>query len=113
MLTKDKLKLSTRFIFIILTTLSCFAFAQPHNKTFYFYQGISFGSEALFNPIRVIINGGFGIMQISNRSNNLNSVDLENGFKNVTYNLSHPFKTISQSGWKKFLTREVISTSTS
>ncbi len=77
----------------------------------YFYQGRNYGSEAVFNPLTTIINGGFGILQISNRSNSLAAVDFKTGIKNVTYNLSHPFRVINRFGWKRFLTREIIPTS--
>ena len=85
--------------------------ARADEPKFYFYHGKNYGSEAVVNPLTTILNGGFGILQISNRSNILSSVDFETGIKNVSYNLSHPIKVIEQYGWKRFLTREVIPTS--
>ena len=85
--------------------------ATTADSTLYFYHGKSYGSESLFNPLNVIINGGFGILQISNRSNRLSDIDFENGWKNVTYNLSHPFQTIDAFGWDKFWRQEVFPTS--
>lgn len=101
----------TRYLLSVLFLFTSIAISQTADTTFYFYHGKPYGSEANFNPLRTILNGGFGIMQISNRSNDLRSVDFERGFKNVTYNLSHPFATISAYGWENFLTREVIPTS--
>jgi hypothetical protein len=103
--------LLTRYLLLANILFTSFSICQTNDTTLYFYHGKRYGSEANFNPLRTIINGGFGIMQISNRSNDLRDVDFNNGLKNVSYNLSHPFKAISTFGWKKFLTTEVIPTS--
>jgi hypothetical protein len=103
--------LSIKYLLFATIAFASFVFGQSEDTTFYFYHGKSYGSEAIFHPLRVIINGGFGIMQISNRSNDLSTIDFKNGIKNVTYNLSHSLNTISKYGWKKFLSREVIPTS--
>jgi hypothetical protein len=84
---------------------------ETTDSTFYFYHGKTYGSESLFNPFTVIANGGFGILQISNRSNRVSDIDFSNGWKNVTYNLSHPFQTIDAFGWEKFWKQEVFPTS--
>lgn len=101
----------TRYFFLMIVSLTSFSFSQTKDTTLYFYHGKRYGSEANFNPLRTIINGGFGIMQISNRSNDLRDVDFSNGLRNVSYNLSHPFKAIEAYGWKEFLKHEVIPTS--
>lgn len=75
---------------------------------YYFYHGRNYGSEALINPMRLIINGGYGIMQIDNRSNRLADVDYENGWRNVWKNLGSPIKAIEVNGWSDFLEREII-----
>lgn len=100
-----------RHFLLIGILVSSIGIGQPNDTTLYFYHGKRFGSEANFNPLRTIVNGGFGIMQISNRSNDLRSISFDRGIRNVTYNLSHPFETISTFGWKKFMTQEVIPTS--
>lgn len=87
------------------------AYSQDKTVIFYYYHGKDYGSEATFNPLSITLNGGFGILQISNRSNRLADIDFVNGWKNVTYNLSHPFETIDQFGWKKFWWQEVIPSS--
>ncbi len=102
----------TKILWWCLLWLMLFAGeSSAQDSGLYFYHGQSYGSESLFNPISTIINGGFGILQISNRSNDLSTVDFDRGLKNVTYNLSHPLRAIRQFGWKKFLSREVIPTS--
>jgi len=99
------------FIFLLAFQPFSEVFGQTEDNPFYFYEGKPYGSEAIFNPLTVIINGGFGIMQINNRSNNLGSVNYKNGYHNVMYNLARPLEVISQFGWKRFLTREVVPTS--
>jgi hypothetical protein len=75
---------------------------------YYFYHGRDYGSESLINPISNILNGGFGILQMDNRSNNLNNIDFETGVKNVTWNLSHPFAAINEVGYDTFFKNQII-----
>lgn len=101
----------------LLKALTAVLFLFSHHpglaseEPYYFYHPVPYGSEALFNPLTTIVNGGFGILQISNRSNKLSDVHFANGLKNVSYNLLHPLKAIERFGWKKFLFQEVIPTS--
>ena len=37
--------------------------------TYYFYRGLDFGSQRLIHPLRLIINGGYGILTVDNRDN--------------------------------------------
>lgn len=94
------------FIFRITPLIS-----SERDSTYFFYHGKPYGSEAVFNPATTILNGGFGILQISNRSNKITDIDFDNGFRNLTYNLSHPFSAINKYGWRNFWTREVFPTS--
>lgn len=74
----------------------------------WFYQGRGYGSEALVHPLRLIVNGGFGIFQLEGRSNRLGDVDYGTGAANVWRNVRDPIGTINKRGWKDFLTREVF-----
>lgn len=85
--------------------------AAAQHTELYFYHGERYGSAAVFNPLTTVINGGFGILQISNRSNDLRTVDFRAGMRNVTFNLSHPLRAIEKMGWGNFLAREVFPTS--
>jgi len=88
------------------------AAAPPATDTdeepYYFYQGLNYGSEALLHPIRLIVNGGYGILQIDGRTNKIYEVDYSNGWENVWRNLSHPGTAIGVNGWQDFLQREII-----
>jgi hypothetical protein len=98
------------FCNLILNIQSCHS--QTSTETdYYFYHNKNYGSDSIFNPLTTILNGGFGILQISNRSNNISDVHFQTGFKNVTYNLSHPFSSISHFGWKEFISQELLPTS--
>jgi len=38
-----------------------------HDTTqYFFYHALPYGSQATYNPMNVIINGGYGILQIPN-----------------------------------------------
>jgi hypothetical protein len=77
------------------------------NKHF-FYQPISYGSEALIHPVRLILNGGFGILQMDNRGNNVTDIQFKTGLKNLTWNLSHPVSAIKQEGFSHFVETQII-----
>lgn len=85
---------------------------QSEAPDYYFYQGRTFGSEGLIGPVRLIINGGFGILQMDSRSNKLSDIDWSNGWRNVWKNLGNPIAAINHQGWWDFLSSEVIPIST-
>ncbi len=74
----------------------------------YFYHGRDYGSEGLVSPLRLIINGGFGILKMENRSNRLGDIHWQNGWTNLWFNLSHPIAAINDDGWWHFLQTEVV-----
>jgi len=92
----------------LLSTLG-FTLKAQESPT-YFYQSLDYGSQTCYNPLTLIVNGGFGIMQINNRSTQLNSVDFQIGYQNVMTNISNPIKAIKTFGVKKFITSEMIPT---
>lgn len=75
---------------------------------YYFYHDLDYGSEVLIHPFRLILNGGFGILQAENRSNRPTDVDYQRGMEVVWKNLKDPFAAIQVEGWADFLQREVI-----
>jgi hypothetical protein len=74
----------------------------------WFYHRLPYGSDALVHPVRLILDGGFGILQFDNRDNRLSTVDFGDGWRNVSSNLAHPIRAIEVGGWWDFLQREVI-----
>ena len=98
--------LSMLWIVLVFTTPS---YGQAARN--YFYAGRDFGSEAMFHPITLIVNGGYGIMQVGNRDKNLFNVHYGIAFKNVIENLTHPIQSIEEFGWKTFVRTEIVPTS--
>ncbi len=99
-----------RYLLVIILGMFWYTAGKAQDSTNYYYQGYDYGSQRVFNPLTTVINGGFGIMQIRNRSNKLSAIDFENGFDNVTSNLLNPFDTIDQYGWGDFFSHEVFPT---
>jgi hypothetical protein len=96
-----------RIIFIIpfLFIVNCKnVIANKH----YFYTGRNFGSEALFNPINMILNGGYGIMQLDGYSRDVVHTPYRLGAKNVWYNITNSGGSIRRYGWGNFLSNEIF-----
>jgi hypothetical protein len=77
-------------------------------QPYYFYHARPYGSERLVGPLRMITNGGFGILQLENRSNQLDEIDWGNGWENLWRNLLNPVSAIEEKGWWDFIRSEVI-----
>ncbi len=77
-------------------------------RRYYFYHRLDYGSDAMVHPLRLILNGSFGILQMGNRSNDLTDIHYSEGWTNVWRNLSHPLTSIRYEGWWTFLKREII-----
>lgn len=82
--------------------------AQDSEIKHFFYQPISYGSESLIHPVRLILNGGFGILQMDNRGNSVTDIHFKTGLKNLTWNLSHPVSAIKQEGFSHFVQTQII-----
>ncbi len=82
--------------------------ASVDQERYYFYKGYDYGSDALVHPLRMVLNGGYGIMQLSNRHNRPLDIDYRQGWNNVWRNLLDPTASIQVEGWWDFLKREII-----
>jgi hypothetical protein len=74
----------------------------------WFYHHLGYGSDAMVHPIRLILDGGFGILQFDNRDNRLRTIDWKGGWHAVGRNMQHPIRAIQDEGWGNFLQSEVI-----
>ncbi|MFA6541554.1 MAG: hypothetical protein WCT99_08120, partial [Bacteroidota bacterium] len=61
---------SPRFVSWCCLTV-CLWSAAPAQEKYFFYSGKDFGSESLYNPGSLIINGGFDILQSATHSRDL------------------------------------------
>jgi hypothetical protein len=98
-----------RKISIFIVTLIFFVFAKNLSaQRRYFYTNKPYGSEALFNPISLFINGGYDICQLQSVPNKIGDNNYSQMFKNVISNLADPFPRIRKYGTKKFFTTELL-----
>jgi len=72
----------------------------------YFYTGKEYGSESLFNPVTLFINGGYDVVQLQDMTNRIGDIEYGRMLHVVLKNLGDPFTSISHYGWKKFMTTE-------
>ena len=90
------------FSFAIITNLSA------QDKKYYFYNPENdFGSDLLFNPLTLMINGGFDMLRNGGHNKNIFELKYGLGYKNIISNLKDPFTNIKAYGWNKFISQEV------
>jgi hypothetical protein len=83
--------------------------AAAEEKERFFYHGYDYGSQATFNPLSVFINGSYDVLQIRAGRRNIFSQEYKANTSNVAENLFvHPFRSVSEEGWGKFLKEEVF-----
>jgi hypothetical protein len=74
----------------------------------YFFRPVTYGSEATFNPISLIANGGFDELQAYWRPAHLSDLPWKKGSKNVWANITAPLPQINAYGWNRFISNELI-----
>lgn len=74
----------------------------------YFYKNRTYGSEALFNPLSLVLNASFDIIQLEGHSRTFASIRYGEGFTNVLRNITSPLGPISRYGWGNFLADQVL-----
>ena len=80
---------------------------------YFFYHALPYGTQANYNPLNVIINGGYGILQIPiSTSNEYGRKIFDYPYidwgRNVWQTVGHPIKAINEFGWGKFITTEIF-----
>ena len=102
------------FIALILLVIPTYIKAQYYyseKKTdweAFYYTGKKYGSEAMFNPINVILNNGYDIIQLGNKPRTIFDYPYSLAIKNVWNSVAHPKKVIADYGVKKFITNELL-----
>jgi hypothetical protein len=85
------------------------AFAQEHK--YYFYRPLDYGSDAMFHPLGVLMNGGLDVLQSYQSSSRVDDIQWKTGATSVWRSIISPGYWISEYGWIKFIKQEVIPTS--
>lgn len=88
--------------------LFCCSVLYAQDSSHFFYHGYAYGTEANYNPLSVIMNGSFDILQIANRNNSIFKLRIANGATNVFHNIMHPAERIAQYGSHNFWRTEVF-----
>lgn len=74
----------------------------------YFYRGYDFGSEALYNPVWVIANRGFDVLQLAPHDRDIFHQDFLTNMGNVWDNVRSPFGPIGRRGTWTFVKQEIL-----
>jgi len=95
-----------KYILLILAVLLP-AQASAAEK-YLFYHGYDYGSQAVYNPLGMTISATFDVLQINNRTNDLTTLHLANGFANVWANFIDPLPAVREYGYKQFFSSEIF-----
>jgi hypothetical protein len=98
-----------RFFFVLSLASPCLS---QDSTVYYFYHALPYGSQANYNPLNVIINGGYGILQIPTYYDGLDRKIFDFPYQewlgDVWMTVGHPIQTINEFGWWRFFTTEVF-----
>lgn len=75
--------------------------------TAYFYKALPYGTQAVYNPIYVLLNGGFDMIQVGNQRD-IKKFPYKIALKNIWQNLSDPITPINNYGWWNFIKDQVL-----
>lgn len=74
----------------------------------YFYDGFTYGSQSLFDPLRVLLNRGYEMSRITKERSYYSPVIPSYKINNIIENLSHPVKYVRMYGPWDFMREQVI-----
>ncbi len=83
---------------------------SAQEKKYYFYHSLEYGSESTFNPISLLVNGGFDELQAYEYSYDLSQIPWKNASHNVWMNITAPLPQINNYGWSRFIGNEILPT---
>ncbi len=94
-------------LFALSIILACQLFGQA--KDYFFFRPYTYGSDALFNPVSLLANGGFDSFQIiADRSGTWKEMYWNRSAANIWRNVTSPLPVINSFGWSRFLRQEVF-----
>jgi len=100
---------TVKTVFLLWAAMA--AFGDSVSTRNYFYTHPRYGSQSMFNPASVLINGGYDIVQTGMYGGKLVGPPYLSSAQNVLANLVHPLRQIERHGWGTFLSTEVFPTS--
>jgi hypothetical protein len=104
-------RLTVRLLLPALLLSAARADASP-DTTAYFYRGLPYGSQANYNPLNVLVNGGYGILQVpSYPDHRVLSYHYREWWDCLWLHIGSPLHTIDRFGWGRFLSTEIFPTS--
>ncbi|MCX7983717.1 MAG: hypothetical protein N3A63_02300 [Bacteroidetes bacterium] len=102
------IRVGLRFLLLV----QCPHTILAQEKHYYFYKPVPYGSEALYNPVTLILNGGFDPFQMLNdREPSWKNVYWKSATTNVWRCITAPGPIINKYGWSKFVGVEIFPTS--
>jgi len=109
----DRIRLLELFILLMFVSTPFKILADeksPFCPTYGFYTGKNYGSEYRFNPLNMMLNGGFDIFQgRPGNDHNIFRIPYQSSHGTIWKNFSHPVDAVKYTGgWKNFLETEVF-----
>jgi len=85
-------------------SLDLSGYYKENPKGYYYYNPEEVGAQAFFQPIQLVIEGGFGALY----NRNISDFGWSEGFEKVNHSVFNPIDVVSDYGWKKLLYYEFI-----
>jgi len=82
--------------------------AAPPAPARYFYFGFDYGTQAMENPLWVLVNRGYDVLQDHVAPRDVFNFRYGPNGANIARNVGNPFPAISDDGWGKFLREEIF-----
>jgi hypothetical protein len=106
-----RLPVRAAVVLVALTATFLVISSSQDLPRYFYYRPLPYGSEAMYHPIGVILNGGLDVMQSYASSTHFNAIPWDLGATSVWRSITSPGYYISRYGWSKFLSHEVFPTS--
>ena len=105
--------MTSRVLFLLLAVAAIGSTAHAQDPPYDFYHPLPYGSEAMYHPIAVLLNGGLDVLQSYASSTRWTAIPWKYGATSVWRSITSPAYFVSRYGWGKFLGQEVFPTSLS
>ncbi|MFH1851294.1 MAG: hypothetical protein ABIA75_03025 [Candidatus Neomarinimicrobiota bacterium] len=93
------------YLMIFLMLLST---CRARSDYYYYHPGADYGTELLFNPVTLLLNGSFDILRNGARTKDITAIDYRAGYENVIANISDPLNRIRRYGVEEFIAHEIF-----